>query len=82
MKLKPTGKRLLIEKIESEKKTVIIVERNDEPYMARVVALGDKTEISAKEGDMLLMAPYSGFMVAKEEHYYVVNDGDVIGILS
>lgn len=84
MKLKPVGKRLLVQKIQAEKKGIIFVERTDDPYHATLIELGDKSEIKANVGDRLLMAPYTGIVMDganKEQPILLVNDNDVIGVL-
>ena len=82
MQLKPTGRRLLIQKMEKEKTGFIIVDRHDETYTAKVISIGDKSEIPAKEGDTLLLVPYSGLSPVKNSEYLIVNDNDVLGIVA
>lgn len=82
MQLKPIGKRILIQKMEKEKTGLIIVDRHDEAYTAKVISIGDKSEIPAKEGDTLLLVPYSGLSPVKNSEYLIVNDNDVLGIVA
>ncbi len=84
--LRPTGKKILVEIQENKKNGILIVNAHkDEPKKAKVLCLGDKTEIPTKMGDFLLINPFAGRKVSFEkdqEKIAVIDDHDVIGIIN
>lgn len=87
MKLRPTGKRLLVQPIPTEKKSGLIIttDSRENPFIAKVIVLGDKTEIPTKEGELLLMLPYAGLKIDSDDKdmpYLLVNDNEVLGMVT
>jgi len=85
MNLKPSGKKLLVEIQEGKKRSLLLVTANkDEPKKVMVLCLGDKTEIKAEVGNLLLINPYAGRKICTEKEYekiMIIEDHDVIGII-
>ena len=86
MKLQPVGRALLVQLIEKEnKRKLILTTRDDsEPRQATVLGVGDKVEAPIKEGDILLLAPYSGAQITggtEESPYLIIAEKEVLGIL-
>ena len=85
MKLQPVGLALLVKLMQPVKKQLIIQPRDDsEPRSAEVVGIGEKVEMPVKEGEFVLLAPYSGMKGVggtDEEPYLLVAEKDVLGIL-
>lgn len=82
MNLKPIGERVVIKKLEAEKKTqsgiVLPESAQEKPQYAEVVAISedilndqDKKD-SLKEGDKVIYSQYAGTDVKIEEENYVV----------
>ena len=82
MNLKPIGERVVIKKIEAEKKTesgILLPESAQEkPQYAEVVAISDdiknddEKKDSLKEGDKVIYSQYAGTDVEIEGNDYVV----------
>lgn len=82
MNLKPIGERVVIKKLEAEKKTqsgiVLPESAQEKPQYAEVVAISsdilndkDKKD-SLKEGDKVIYSQYAGTDVKIEDENYVV----------
>lgn len=82
MNLKPIGERVVIKKIEAEKKTesgiVLPESAQEKPQYAEVVAISDdiknddEKKDSLKEGDKVIYSQYAGTDVEIEGNDYVV----------
>lgn len=82
MKLKPIGERVVIRKLEAEKKTesgiVLPESAQEKPQYAEVVAISDdilnekEKKSSLKVGDKVIYSQYAGTDVKIEEEDYVV----------
>jgi co-chaperonin GroES (HSP10) len=85
MRLQPIGRSLVVQIKANEKKGILILARQeDEPRQARVMGVGEKVEAPIKEGDLVLLAPYSGNKIAggnEEEPYMLIAEKEVLGIL-
>lgn len=92
MNLKPIGERVVIKKLEAEKKTqsgiVLPESAQEKPQYAEVVAissdiLNDKDkEDSLKEGDKVIYSQYAGTDVKIDgENYVVLAYKDVLAVV-
>ena len=88
MSFKPLGKRVLVERVEEEKKTEsgIIIPDNvkEKPLSGKVVAISDEVKEDKKinEGDTVVFAKYSGTEIKLSgKEYLVMNTDDILGIL-
>lgn len=94
MKLRPLHDRILVERIESEEKTVggIILPdtAKEKPQQGKVIAAGagKKDEagklipMDVKVGDRILFGKYSGSEIKIEgTEYLIMREDDVLGIL-
>lgn len=82
MNLKPIGERVVIKKLEAEKKTesgiVLPESAQEKPQYAEVVAISsdikndDEKKDSLKEGDKVIYSQYAGTDVEIEGNDYVV----------
>lgn len=90
MQFKPLGKRVLIERLEEEKKTSsgIIIPDNakEKPLMGVVVAIGGGVSEECKcikTGDTIVFGKYKGSEIKLDSKEYIVLDfEDILGILS
>ena len=92
MNLKPIGERVVIKKLEAEKKTqsgIVLPESDQEkPQYAEVVAISsdilndnDKKD-SLKEGDKVIYSQYAGTDVKIEgENYVVLAYKDILAVV-
>ena len=92
MNLKPIGERVVIKKLEAEKKTqsgiVLPESAQDKPQYAEVVAISsdilndnDKKD-SLKEGDKVIYSQYAGTDVKIEgENYVVLAYKDILAVV-
>ena len=85
MAFKPLGKRVLVERVEEEKKTSsgIIIPDNatEKPSIGIVVEVSSQVD-EVKKGDKVLFGKYKGSEVKLDNKDYVVlDDEDILGIL-
>lgn len=83
--LRPIGKNLLVKTIPKEKKTplILVVDNNDEPFEAVVVEIGSKADLDIKKDDVLLLVPYCGSKISKEDDgYLLITERDIMGVLN
>lgn len=88
MGFKPLGQRVLVERVEEEKKTAsgIIIPDNvkEKPLSGKVISISDEVaeEKKVHEGDTVVFAKYSGTEIKIDgKEYLVMNLDDVLGIL-
>jgi chaperonin GroES len=88
MNFKPLGQRVLVERVEEEKKTEsgIIIPDNvkEKPLSGKVVAISDEVaeEKKISEGDTIVFAKYTGTEIKiGSKEYLVMNVDDILGIL-
>ncbi|MDF2699397.1 MAG: groES [Haloplasmataceae bacterium] len=92
--IKPLGQRVLLEKIEVEKKTlsgIVLPDNvNEEKNFARVVALGTgkklengtKESFDVKEGDKVIYSQYAATETKLDgKKYMIVDEKDILAIL-
>ncbi|TDI60035.1 MAG: co-chaperone GroES [Alphaproteobacteria bacterium] len=95
MVMKPLHDRVLIRRVEAEEKTaggIIIPDSvQDKPSEGLVIATGpgvrnkagDLVPVAVETGNHVLFSPYAGTEVRIQgEDLLIVNEGDVIGIVS
>ncbi len=94
MKIRPLNDRILVKRVEEEKKTkagiIIPDSAKEKPAEGKVIAAGhgklnDKGErvaLEVKEGDTVLFSKYSGTEVKLEgEEYLIMREDDVLAII-
>ena len=94
MQVQPLQDRVLVERVEEERKTaggVIIPDNNTEkPQEGRVISVGQGyrkddgnfSALSVKNGDKILFGKYSGSEVKLEgKEYLIMKEDDILGIL-
>jgi chaperonin GroES len=94
MQVKPLSDRVLVERLEEEKKTaggIIIPDNNTEkPSEGRVVSVGPGKALDSgtvqslqvKEGDKILFGKYAGTEVKVEgRDYLIMREDDILGVL-
>ncbi len=87
MNIKPLGKRVVLKKIESEKKTqsgIILTEKkDDENQYGEIVAVGDKIEQKTLTvGKKVVYKKYSETVVKIDnEEIFIVDEEDLLGII-
>ncbi len=88
MGFKPLGQRVLVERVEEEKKTTsgIIIPDNvkEKPLNGKVIAISDEVaeEKKISEGDTVVFAKYTGTDIKIDgKEYLVMNTDDILGIL-
>jgi co-chaperonin GroES (HSP10) len=80
----PIGKNVLVKIKPPEKKsTLILTSTNDEPFQAEVLDIGSRAEIDIEIGDVLLLVPYCGSKISKEDDgYLLVTERDILGVVN
>jgi chaperonin GroES len=95
MKIKPLNDRVIVRRVEEERKTkggIIIPDTaKEKPQEGIVVAVGpgkrnkdgQRTPLGVKEGDRILFSKYAGteIKIDGEEHVFMRED-DILGILN
>jgi chaperonin GroES len=86
MKLRPVGKRALVEPVEQEERTasgiVLPQTAREKPQIARVVAIGDLENGRISEGDLVVFAKYSGTKINLDNKDYLILDSDdLLGVV-
>lgn len=94
MQVQPLQDRVLVERVEEEKKTaggIIIPDNNKEkPQEGKVVSVGQGhrkddgtfTDLSVKAGDRILFGKYAGNEVKLDgKDYLIMKEDDILGIL-
>ena len=95
MKIRPMNDRILVVRVEEEKKTaggIIIPDTaKEKPQEGKVIAAGNgkvtedgkKLPLDVKTGDRILFGKYSGSEVKLNgKEYLIMKEEDVLGILS
>lgn len=87
MKVRPTGKRILIKKTEPEKyipgtKLLIPESAKKDDYRGLVIAVGNEVK-EVKEGEIIQYAQYAvpTEMMHNGEKHLIVNEGDVFAVI-
>lgn len=81
--LRPIGKNILVKIKAPEKKPLILTSaHNDQPFKATVIEIGSKAELDIQKGDTLLLVPFCGSKISKEEDgYLLISERDVMGVV-
>lgn len=82
--LRPIGKNVLVKIKEPEKKSAFILPSSakDEPFEAVVIDIGSKAEIDIKKGDVILLVPFCGSKISKEDDgYLLITERDILGVV-
>lgn len=90
MKVQPIGRRVLVERLESEevKKGGIIIPdtAKEKPQQGRVIAVAkpgkDDDPMQVKEGDKILFGKYAGTEIEMNgNEYLMMQEDDILGII-
>jgi chaperonin GroES len=94
MKIKPLNDRILVQRIEQEKKTAggIIIPDNaqEKPLQGKVLAVGEgkllengtRGTLQVKEGDVILFGKYAGSEIKLgDEDHLILREDDILGII-
>ena len=94
MQVQPLQDRVLVERVEEERKTaggIIIPDNNAEkPQEGRIISVGQGhrkddgsfAELTVKSGDKILFGKYSGSEVKIDgKEYLIMKEDDILGIL-
>lgn len=86
MNLIPTGKRIVVQVTPKEDKPgKLIISAStgsaNEPFQAKVVAIGDKCEMPVSIGDMILLTPYAGMNFCEDKTLFILEESVVLGIV-
>jgi co-chaperonin GroES (HSP10) len=83
--IRPIGKNILVKVKPPEKKPSIILTTapsNDEPFHATVVGIGTKAELDIQVNDLLLLVPYCGSKISKEDDgLLLISERDIMGVV-
>ena len=81
--IKAIGKNMVVKRVPSEKKSLILSSvRDDTPFQATVVSKGKLVELEVEVGDVLLIAPYGGTPFDKnDEEHLLMSERDVLGVV-
>jgi chaperonin GroES len=90
MKIKPIGRRVLVERLEPEevqKGGIIIPDTaKEKPQQGRVIAVAkpgkDEEPIQVKKGDKILFGKYSGTEIEMDgKEYLMMQEDDILAII-
>lgn len=81
--IRPIGKNLLVKVKSSDKPSIILLtNNNDEPFEAVLIDKGNKADLDAQIGDVLLLVPYSGSRInVKDDLTLLITEKDVLGVV-
>jgi len=95
MNLKPLSNNVLVQRLEKEERTasgiIIPDSAKEKPQQAKVVAVGDgvinekgeKTAVSVKKGDVVLIKSWGGDEVKLDgQDYLILKDTDILAIVT
>ena len=95
MNLKPLSNNVLVQRLEKEERTasgiIIPDSAKEKPQQAKVVAVGDgainekgeKTAVSVKKGDVVLIKSWGGDEVKLDgRDYLILKDTDILAIVT
>ncbi len=94
MKTKPIGEKILIKRVEPEKKTsggiVLPDSAREKPKEGKVIALGDgklldngqRAKFQVNKGDKVLFSSYAGTEIKVEgEEYLLMSEDDILAVI-
>lgn len=82
--LRAIGSNILVRvnPIEQKKSGLILPPAYDVPFRATVLNIGSKVEVGIKEGDVLLLVPYSGSRVSTEDETLLrISEKNIMGVV-
>ena len=80
MNIKPFGKRVLIRKLQVEKKGVLILnESKNVPFKAEVLEVSDQSEYVLKKGDILLIPHWASVFINDDENLMLIDEANIMG---
>ena len=95
MKIRPMNDRILVVRVEEEKKTaggIIIPDTaKEKPQQGKVIAVGKGkvekdgkvTPLDVKEGDTILFGKYSGQEIKLDgEEYLIMREEEILGVIT
>jgi co-chaperonin GroES (HSP10) len=88
MNIQPLGKRVLVERIQKEElskggtgKILMVSEKKkNEPFEAKVLAIGHRCQENIKVGDVVFVPPYSSVQVGSNENLMLLDESVVLGV--
>lgn len=83
--LRPLGHNVLVKIKPPEKKPTLILTAvaKDEPFEAILIDKGSKVELDMKPNDVLLLVPYAGSKISKEDDgYLLITERDILGVIA
>lgn len=86
MKIKPIGKRAVIQRMEAEEKTqsgiILTGSAKEKPQYAQILAVGASEDSELKVGDKVIYKQYAGTTVKIEgEEYIVIELEDILAVI-
>lgn len=88
MTIKPLGKRILAQKVETEERKtpggIVLPDnvKNEKVVRAKVLAIGTDEKFEVKVGDMILVGSYSGTEIERgEDKLILVKETDVLAVV-
>lgn len=82
--LRAIGSNVLVKvkPVEKSKSGLLLPKAHDEPFEATVLSVGSKVDVGIKEGEVLLLVPYSGSRVSVEdETLLLISEKNIMGVL-
>lgn len=81
--IQPYGKNILIQKIDEEDQKgglLLVLNKNNDPYKAFVIAKGYKVEEDIRIGDVIIVMPYSGLKLEDcGKEYILIKEDEILG---
>jgi len=94
MKVKPLGDKILVKRLEAEKKTkggiVLPDTAKEKPKEGKIIALGDgklledgaRAKFQVKKGDRVLFTSYAGTEIKVDgDEYLIMSEDDVLAVI-
>ena len=76
--MQPLGKRIIIKPIEQEKKTSVLILKDESPHLFSVLSVGDDVK-KVKEGDTIMIASFSTSEIKHDgQTLLLVNEDNII----
>ncbi len=82
--LRAVGSNILVKVKHPEQKVggLILPPRIDEPFEAVVVNIGSKVEVDIKKDDVLLLVPYSGSKISRQDDgFLLISEKNIMGVV-
>lgn len=80
--LRAVGDIILVEEIEPEQKqgAIIVTLKDDSPFKAKVLSVGDTVKINVKAGDIVLVSIYARSSKLMNHGCFYANSGFIIAV--